>query len=142
MIRNIGVRSMLSLRLALQAEAYLRCGRVEQADHLLQQAEEFIQETGERFYYAEVLRLRGEMLLLQSSYRSAEAETCFCQALQVAGTQEARTLELRAAMSLARLWKDQGRLAEARQVLAEVYNWFTEGFDTPDLKEAHMLLGI
>jgi predicted ATPase len=69
-----------------------------------------------------------------------EAEVCFSRALQTAGRQKAKTLELRAAMSLARLWQNQGRLAEAHKVLAEVYTWFTEGFNTPDLKEAHALL--
>lgn len=140
-LQTIGVRNMHSMRFTLQAEANLRCGQVEQASHVLQLAEDFIEETGERFYQAEALRLKGETLLLKSSYRSAEAESCFCQALQVAGAQGAKTLELRAAVSLAHLWQSQGRLVEACQVLAEVYNWFTEGFDTPDLIEAHALLG-
>ena len=82
---------------------------------MLQQAEEFIEETGERFYQAETLRVKGEMLLLQSSNNAKDAEDCFYHALQVAHEQEAKTLELRAAMSLARLWQSQGRLAEARQ---------------------------
>lgn len=80
------------------------------------------------------------MLFLQSSGKAKEAEDCFCQSIQVAREQEAKTLELRAVMSLARLWQTQGRLADAHQVLADVYNWFTEGFDTPDLKDARTLL--
>jgi DNA-binding SARP family transcriptional activator len=139
-LRTIGVRNMDSLRFTLQAEANLRCGQVEQATHVLQLAEDFIAETGERFYQAETLRLKGETLLHKSSSRSVEAESCFYQALQVAGAQEAKSLELRAAVSLAHLWQNQGRLAEARRVLAEVYSWFTEGFDTLDLKEARALL--
>jgi DNA-binding SARP family transcriptional activator/predicted ATPase len=136
----IGTRNMLSMHFTLQAEAFLRSGQVEQTSIMLQQTEKFIEETGERFYQAETLRVKGEMLLLQSSKNEEDAEDCFCHALQVAHEQEAKTLELRAAINLARLWQSQGHLAEAHQVLAEVYNWFTEGFATPDLKEAQALL--
>jgi DNA-binding SARP family transcriptional activator len=136
----IGTRNMLSMHFTLQAEAFLRDGQIEKAAQQLQQAQAFIEENGERFYQAETMRVKGEMLLLQSSNNEEDAETCFCQALQIAHKQEAKTLELRAAMSLARLQQSQGRLAEARQVLAEAYNWFTEGFNTPDLKEAQALL--
>jgi adenylate cyclase len=136
----IGTRNMLSMHFTLQAKVFVQCGQVEQASLLLQQAEEFIEETGERFYQAETMRVKGEMLLLQSSNNEEDAEDCFCHALQVAHEQEAKTLELRASMSLARLQQSQGRLAEARRLLVEVYNWFTEGFDTPDLKEAQALL--
>ncbi len=139
-IQTIGIRSMFSMRLTLQAEAYLRCGNPGKASHLLQQAEDLIAETGERFYYAEVLRLKGEALLDLSPNRSAESESYFSQALQVARAQEARALELRAAVSLARLWKNQNRLVDARDVLAKIYGWFSEGFDTPDLEEARALL--
>jgi tetratricopeptide (TPR) repeat protein len=114
----IGTRNMLSMHFTLEGEALLRNGQVEQATLVLQRAEDFVEETGERFYQAETLRLKGEMLLLQSPIKAEEAEACFCQALQVAGAQEAKTLELRAAMSLARLWKSQSRLAEAQRVLA------------------------
>jgi len=136
----IGTRNMLSMHFTLQAEAFLRDSQIEKAAQQLQQAEEFIEETGERYYQAETLRLKGEMLQFQSSSKEEEAEACFCQAIEVAKQQEAKTLELRAAMSLARLLQSQGRLAEARQPLADVYDWFTEGFDTPDLKDAHALL--
>jgi len=139
-LQAIGIRNMLSMRLTLQAEAYLWIGQVEKAFSLLQQAGKFIQETGEWFYQAEVLRLKGETLLLHSANRTAEAEACFCQALQVAGAQQAKTLKLRAAVSLARLWQSQGQKLEARRMLAEVYGWFTEGFNTPDLQEARALL--
>ena|SRR5215211_8049962 len=85
-------------------------------------------------------RLKGELLLQQDAGSGDEAETCFCQALDVARCQQAKSLELRAAMSLARLWQRQGKRDEARQLLADVYGWFTEGFDTADLREAKTLL--
>jgi predicted ATPase len=87
-----------------------------------------------------VYRLRGELLLQQSAAQQGEAEESFHQALTVARRQQAKSWELRAAMSLARLWQQQGKHAEARQLLAEVYGWFTEGFDTADLQEARALL--
>jgi predicted ATPase len=85
-------------------------------------------------------RLKGELLLADSATQHAEAESCFRQALDVARHQQAKSLELRAAMSLSRLWQRQGRDAEARQLLSEIYGWFTEGFDTADLQEAKALL--
>jgi predicted ATPase len=89
---------------------------------------------------AEIRRLRGVLLLRQPEAPQAEAEACFHQALDVARRQEAKSLELRAAMSLARLWQQQGKPAEARALLTPVYTWFTEGFDTADLQEARALL--
>ena len=102
-------------------------------------------KTGERFYEAEVYRLRGELTLAQSSVQSLasrvhEAEACFLKAIDIACHQQAKSLELRATMSLARLWQSQGKTAEARQLLADIYGWFTEGFDTKDLQEAKALL--
>ena len=94
---------------------------------------------GERVYAAEVYRLKGE-LLLQSDTASEAVETCFHQALEVARHQQAKSLELRAATSLARLWQSQAKQAEAHQLLAEIYGWFTEGFETADLQEAKALL--
>ena len=96
------------------------------------------EETGERYVEAEIHRLKGNLLLAENG--SAEAEACYVRALQVARAQEARSLELRATTSLARLRGEQGRSAEARDLLAPVYRWFTEGFDTADLKEAKALL--
>ena len=87
-------------------------------------------KSGERRWEAELYRLKGELLLARSGEHHAEAEGCFRQALDIAHRQQAKSLELRAAMSLARLWQQQGRRYEARQLLAEVYGWFTEGFDT------------
>ena len=85
-------------------------------------------------------RLKGELLLQQSSDNQAEAETCFHHAITIARSQQAKSLELRAATSLARLWQQQGKRQEAHDLLAPVYNWFTEGFDTADLKDAKVLL--
>jgi predicted ATPase len=91
-------------------------------------------------YEAEVYRLRGELLLQQSAAQQGEAEASLQQALTVARRQQAKSLELRAAMSLSRLWQRQGKRDEARQLLTEIYDWFTEGFDTADLQEAKALL--
>ncbi len=89
---------------------------------------------------AEQYRLKGELLLMQAVPDTPQAEACFRQALDIAQRQQAKSWELRAAMSLARLWKKQSKRAEARALLAEVYNWFTEGFNTADLQEAKVLL--
>jgi predicted ATPase len=94
---------------------------------------------GERCWAAELYRLKGE-LLLQAVADARQAEACFHLALDVARRQQARAWELRAAMSLSRLWQGQGKRDEAREFLAEVYGWFTEGFETVDLQEAKALL--
>jgi predicted ATPase len=98
-------------------------------------------DKGERRWEAELYRLKGEILRARSSAHDAEAETCFRQALDMARHQEAKSWELRAAMSLARLWQGQGKGDAARQLLAPIYGWFTESFDTADLQEAKTLLG-
>ena len=96
--------------------------------------------TGERVWEPQLYRLKGELLLQQSSDNHLEAETCFHHALEVARTQQAKSFELRAATSLARLWQQQGKREEARQLLGDIYHWFTEGFDTADLQDAKALL--
>ena len=96
--------------------------------------------TGQRWYEAELYRLQGALLLQRSSDNHTEAETCFHHALEIARTQQAKSFELRAATSLARLWQQQGKRQEAHDLLAPVYGWFTEGFDTADLKDAKALL--
>ncbi len=95
---------------------------------------------GKRRWEAELYRLKGEILLARSPEHYAEAETCFRQALDIARHQEAKSWELRAAMSLSRLWQRQGKRAEAHGLLAPIYGWFTEGFDTTDWQEAKALL--
>jgi predicted ATPase len=109
----------------------------------LEEALAAVRDDEEHLYEAEVYRLKGELLLAQEGNRQtvAEAEACFQQALDVARRRQARSLELRAAMSLSRLWQRQGQRAEARALLAPVYGWFTEGSDTADLQEAKALLG-
>jgi predicted ATPase len=113
-----------------------------------------VDKTGERYYEAELYRLKGELILQQSKVQGprsevslsqiqdpqGEAEICFLKAIEIARKQQAKSLELRATMNLARLWQQQGKLAEAHRMLSVVYHWFTEGFDTKDLQEASALL--
>jgi predicted ATPase len=129
------------LFLGLLAEACGRAGQVEEGLRALHEALEEMQTSEERLYEAEVYRLRGELLLQQSAAQQGEAEESFHQALAVARQQQAKSWELRAAMSLARLWQGQGKGDAARQLLAPIYGWFTESFDTADLQEAKTLLG-
>ena len=97
-------------------------------------------DKGALWYEAELHRIKGELLLQQAVPDAPQAEACFQHALAVARRQQAKSLELRAAMSLSRLWQRQGKQAEACALLAPIYGWFTEGFDTPDLREAKVLL--
>jgi TOMM system kinase/cyclase fusion protein len=126
--------------LALLAEAYGIAGRTEEGLRALAGALAAVHRTGERFYEAELYRLKGELLLTRSADDQAAATTCFQHALAVARRQQAKSLELRAAMSLSRLWQQQGKRDAAHELLAPIYGWFTEGFDTADLKEAKALL--
>jgi predicted ATPase len=96
--------------------------------------------TGERWYESECYRLKGELLLQQSLDNQAEAETCYHHAIAIAQNQQAKSFELRATTSLARLWQQQGKRQDAHDLLAPVYGWFTEGFDTADLQDAKALL--
>jgi predicted ATPase len=113
---------------------------------VLAEALAVVDKTGERWWEAELYRLKGELTLKQSSVQGLEssvqkeAEEYFLKALEIARKQQAKSLELRAAMSLARLWQSQDKKQEAHQMLAEIYGWFTEGFDTKDLQEAKALL--
>jgi predicted ATPase len=99
-----------------------------------------VDTTEEHWWEAELHRLKGELLLALSTDNAAEAEPCFHQALDIARRQQAMSLELRAATSLSRLWQRQGKRDDARDLLAPIYGWFTEGFDTADLQEAKALL--
>jgi predicted ATPase len=107
---------------------------------VLAEAHTLVEQHEERYWEAEVHRLRGVLLLRQPGTPQAEAETWLQRALDVARRQEAKSLELRAAMSLAHLWQQQGKRQEAHDLLAPIYGWFTEGFDTADLQEAKTLL--
>jgi class 3 adenylate cyclase/predicted ATPase len=137
--RTTGAKVQIPHYLALLAEAYGEAGQTEDGLSVLAEALEAAQSTGERYYEPEIHRLKGELLLMQGE-AEAEVEASYRQAIQVAQQQQAKSLELRAATSLSRLLQKQGRKEEARQMLEEVYDWFTEGFDTADLKEARALL--
>jgi predicted ATPase len=175
-LRTIGVEHGQSHFLALLAEAYGKKGQIKEGLTVLAEALNFVSQTEERFYEAELYRLKGELLLAQEIKNqklkdkdqksenlnpnsqlpdpNSEAEACFRKAIDIARKQQAKSWELRAVMSLARLRQHQAaqselritdhelrtRLAEAHQVLSEVYNWFTEGFDTKDLQEAKSLI--
>jgi TOMM system kinase/cyclase fusion protein len=126
--------------LALLAEAYSVIGQPESGLTALAEALTLVDTTGERLWESELYRLKGALLLQQNSGNQAEAETCFQQAITIAQNQQAKSWELRAATSLARLWQRQGKRQEAYDLLEPVYHWFTEGFDTADLREAKALL--
>jgi predicted ATPase len=126
--------------LALLAEAYGHGGHAEAGLRVVAEALAVAYRTGERRDEAEISRVKGELLLWQAIANAPEAEACFQQALALAHRQQAKSWELRAAMSLARLWQHQDKRTEARELLAPVYGWFTEGFDTADLQEAKALL--
>jgi predicted ATPase len=148
--------------LALLGEVYAKMGQHEQGRHALAEARAIVDKTGERYWEAELYRLEGELTLQQANQKAkgkvqkskiphtqpptpstqaeAEAEACFLKAIEIARKQQAKSLELRAAMSLSRLWQRQGKREEAHKLLADIYGWFTEGFDTKDLQEAKALL--
>ena len=122
--------------LALLAEALGQEGEVAEGLDVLSEAMEAAEQTGGRYYEAELYRLKGELLMALAQENRAQAEACFRQAIEMAHRQQAKSFELRAAVSLTRLLRNE----EAREVLAEIYGWFTEGFDTKDLREAKELL--
>ena len=126
--------------LSLLAEAYGKVGQTAEGLHVLAEALAYAHTTGERCWEAELYRLKGELLLSLHPSSPAAPEECFYQALDIARRQQAKSLELRAAMSLSRLWQQQGKRDEARKLLEPVYGWFTEGFNTASLQEANALL--
>jgi predicted ATPase len=138
MRRAAGAEISTPQALMLLDEAYARLGQPVEGLNCLAEAGQIIERTQERYNEAELHRLRGD--LLNTTGDQAAAERDYHQALEVAKWQRAKLWELRAATSLARLWRDQGKRKEARDVLAPIYNWFTEGFDTPVLKDAKALL--
>ena len=139
--QEIGTKQGELQHLAMLAEAYKNGGKIEVGLRVLAEALAIVCTNEERYYEAELYRLRGE-LLLEEGDRFGEAEESFLHALDIARHQNAKSLELRAMMSLCRLQQKQGKPVETRQMLMEVYNWFTEGFDTPDLQEAKALLEV
>jgi predicted ATPase len=139
-VRVQGVLNLSSFLTVLIADAEADCGEIEAALASVNEALISASQTRERWFEAEAQRIRGEILLKREPVDTAAAEEAFLNALAIAQKQKARSFELRAAMSMARLWRDQGKRDEARDLLAPVYGWFTEGFDTLDLKEAKVLL--
>jgi predicted ATPase len=127
--------------LALLAEAHGKVRQTGAGLAVLAEALTVAHEHGEHHYEAELYRLKGELLLRQAIPDEQQTEVCFHQALEISRHQEAKSLELRAATSLARLWQSQGKRDEACDLLAPVYDWFTEGFGTADLQEAKRVLG-
>jgi predicted ATPase len=115
-------------------------GHTEEGLQALAEAHTLVEQHEERWQEAEICRLRGVLLLQQPGTPPAEAEACFQQALDIASRQQAKSLELRARMSLSRLWQQQGKRDQARDLLAPLYGGFTQGFDTADLQEAKALL--
>jgi predicted ATPase len=138
--RAIGAAVGRSCFLTLLAEAYGAAAQPEQGLSVLAEALQAVADHGERYYEAEIYRLKGELLLACAGSRHAEAEACLQRALDLASRQRARSFELRAAMSLSRFWQQHGKRAEAHQLLAKIVHWFSEGFETPDLQEAQLLL--
>src|SRR6185503_5414432 len=117
-----------------------KAGRVDEALEALKEGMDVTARNNEPFYEAELYRLKGDALGMAGVDSPSEAESCFQRAIEIARQQQAKSFELRAVMSLARLWLHQAKREEARTMLEEIYNWFTEGFDTPDLKDARALL--
>jgi len=156
-LRATGAEAITPYFLALLTETYGKGGQAGGGLIAVGEALAIAEKNEERFYEAELYRLKGELVLqstvhgpqseiptpqhpTRSTQAEAEAEECFLQAIAIARQQQAKSLELRAVMSLSRLWQQQGKKAEARELLSPVYNWFTEGFDTKDLQEAKALL--
>ena len=138
--RATGATMLVPMRLASLANAHADIGQFDEAWHSMGEAIATIKVTKERWYEAEVNRIAGEIARKAPDPAAARAEAYFERALAIARKQQAKSWELRAAMSLARLWREQGKVPQARQLLAPVYGWFTEGFGTRDLKEAKALL--
>ena len=138
--RATGPRVRYVYHLALLADAYRQTAERAHGLRAVEEALTVASETGERFWEPELYRLKGELLLLSTREAMNEAQACCDRAIELARTRGAKSLELRAATSLARLWQSQGKLAEACDLLAPVYDWFTEGFDTADLKDAKTVL--
>jgi predicted ATPase len=137
-LRDLGFICFRPEALMLLADACRMAGQWRAALAHLAEARDLVEETGARWFYAETVRLTGEVLLATGD--AAAAEASYRDAIAIAQQQSAKLWEWRAAMSLARLWRDQGKRSEARHLLAPVYGWFTEGFGTPVLQEAKALL--
>jgi class 3 adenylate cyclase/predicted ATPase len=143
--RTTGGELLSGFLLGLLAEAYGKTGQIEEGLSVVAEALAVVHNTGARFYEAELYRLKGQLLLQSKAHKlgkkaEEQGEECFHRAIEIARQQQAKSLELRATTSLARLWQQQGKQREAHQLLSEICGWFTEGFDTKDLQEAKALL--
>lgn len=138
-IRSVGAEIFVAMYLPYRAEALGSIGELDNALKVAEEADEVIERTGVRWSETELLRIKGDLLLAVGG-RAEEAGDYLNRAIDMARKKQARSLELRATMSLSRLLRDRGDPAEAHRILADIYSWFTEGFDTPDLKEAKALL--
>jgi len=138
--RSTGATSWLPVYLAHLACAHSQLGQFDDSRRCIGEAITAIETTEERWWEADVHRIAGEIALMSPEPDAAKAEAYFDRALAVARQQQAKSWELRAAMSMARLWRDQGKRQQAHDLLAPIYGWFTEGFDTLDLKNAKALL--
>jgi adenylate cyclase len=139
-LHSIKFDNIKELFLCLLAEVCAKSGQIEEGLTTLEEAQAWMSKSGERFWEVEIYRLKGELLLLHSSKNQTDAIQYFHKALDVSRRQQAKSLELRAAMCLSRLWQSQGKIDKARNLLSEIYGWFAEGFDTADLKDAKALL--
>jgi predicted ATPase len=135
-----GATIYIPWHLSRLARAHADLSQFDEAQRCSDEAITVAETTNERWSEAEVHRIAGEVVLMSPDRTATKAEDYFERALAVARQQQAKSWELRAAMSMARLWRDQGKVQQARELLAPVYGWFTEGFDTRDLKEARALL--
>jgi predicted ATPase len=138
--RATGAAVVVPYSYTLLADVSAHLAHLEDGLQALAEAHTLVEQHDGRWWEAEVCRLRGVLLLRQPGTPQAEAETWLQRALDIARRQEAKSLELRAAMSLSRLWQQQGKQAEAHALLAPIYGWFTEGFDTADLQDTRALL--
>jgi predicted ATPase len=139
-MQSTGTTMWMPLWLSYLATAHAKLGQSDDAWRCIGEAMTAVETTKERWYEAEINRISGDFVLLSPNPDAARAQVCFERALLVAREQQAKSWELRAAMSMSRLWRDQGKSQQARELLAPVHGWFTEGFDTRDLKEAKALL--
>ena len=139
-LRSMRTNLRRPLFLSFLARAYADAGRFDDAWRFIGEAITAMETTKQTWFEADINRTAGEIALLSPDRDAVKAQACFERALEIARAQQARSWELRAATSLARLWRNSGRRAEAHDLLAPVYGWFTEGFDTLDLKEAKALL--
>src|SRR5262249_25503773 len=142
--RTMGVEVGRPYYLALLTKTYLQAGQTVEGLKTMEEAFTSVQLNGEQYYEAELYRLKGELIRksmkVRSAVRDKEAETYFLKAAEIARRQSAKALELRAILSLSRLWQQTGKKQQAHHMLREIYNWFTEGFETADLRTAKELL--